>query len=841
MIYASDLRNKKTPTKWDPAVYLRRFGYLSAKTNPLGPNQLSPVVPDYVREHPLAPLYLGTISLQSNLLEIEDAHQSLIQTYEFILGQDAPRSIQDAALFRLWQTRQFEGALHHQCPGAKRFSIEGCDTILTILETVLDQTLRGDNPGGNSPKVVLAMAHRGRLAVLHQLFGFSLPQLVSLFNSSRDSSVMDSFLTRGPWGDVKYHLGAKALIKSFDGNNDDMRYDFPHLYPSLELILLPNPSHLESIGPVAMGYGRACQDVGHHDTVCVTIHGDGAVIGQGVVGETLNLHQLPGFSTGGTIHLIIDNQVSFTTDPVHARSTPFCSDIFQGFHIPVIYVNALDHHRVAQAAQIAFSYRHHHHRDIAIHLIGYRRWGHHEADDPTLTQPLVYKKIAKIEKNINQSMELVAKTMADQPLSPLIQATPIHPHGAPPLTTSPLKNASRATARAAPLSLLRLLHQCYQLPLEFHLHHRLKSMVDKFHFATWETELAWGQWETLAFAIILSHGIGIRLCGQDSGRGTFSQRHHLFIDQTCGTPYSPLNALAQEHGCCFEVINSPLSEAAVLGFEYGYSLFQPRRNLVLWEAQFGDFCNGAQVVIDQYLASGQAKWGVTSGLILLLPHGMEGQGPEHSSGRIERFLQLSAQSNWRIIQPSTGSNYGFALYEQAKRLEGQDCCPLIIFTPKSLLRHPKATTKLSGGLHGSWQPFLVSFLGKNDAVRQVILLSGKIYYDLLDLDAAHPMVCHAVVVRVEQLYPLETAQLLAILKPYAHLPWTWLQQEMANQGPKDYMMSVLGELRLIADHQSTIGFVAPPAAATTAPGSTHEHKYQLLSLWDELCKVVSIK
>jgi 2-oxoglutarate dehydrogenase E1 component len=803
----------------EPSYYLRNFGYFFAKTNPLSdfnaPYFIKKKVPlKEMISHPLAPLYLNHMSLRPNLFHEEKNYELLISIYEDIASKPISDQRHLQGLYRLYETRELDRFLHQKYPSLKRFSILGCDHLISCLETFIDHLLQRHH---DIQHMILAMPHRGRLHVMRQLLGMNQEIMDHLFQE-KDHSSFSHYLTLGAFKDVKYHLGTKALA-SYKKNPDAI---------GVELTLMPNPSHLELVNSIAMGYTKRQQNETKKDALCVMIHGDGAVCAQGVVAETLNLYNLDNFCVGGAIHIILDNHISFTTSTKDARSTFFSSDIFSGFDIPVIYVNAMDLDSVIKAAHIAFTYRCRSQRDIAIHLMGYRAMGHSEIDDPYFTQPTLYNHIKTLEEKTFSQIQTFSKDHCDH------QLTTSFPIDLLPNSTTDCKKTSKIIKK---FSLSSLLQECYRLPEHFCLHPSLKPVFDRFKEIKNDSILNWSQWETLSFASIFSKSISIRLCGQDSGRGTFSQRHHVLFDQEKGEKYCPLKNIAHSFGVDFHIIDSPLSESAVLGFEYGYSLSSGLENskiFVLWEAQFGDFSNNAQAVIDQYISSGKEKWGIKSGITLLLPHGMEGQGPEHSSARIERFLQLSAKNNWKIIQPSTGINYSFALYHQALCIQEGKENPLIIFTPKSLLRHLGASSPLSKAIHEKFCSFYIDYWKDKNPIFQVLILSGKVYFDLQKLYEKDQGKKNIIVIRVEQLYPFDNEKLKEILRPYINVPWVVVQNEMRNQGPGFYILRHLEKIAQEINYEGEIRFVSPEENASTAPGWHRLYQEQLENIYDRL-------
>jgi 2-oxoglutarate dehydrogenase E1 component len=684
-------------------------------------------------------------------------------------------------LQRLTEAEGFEHFLQVKYTGTKRFGLDGAETTVPALEEIIK---RGGQLGFK--EVVLGMAHRGRLNVLTNLLGKPFKALFSEFQgvSAAPEDVQGS-------GDVKYHLGASA-DRDFDGN-------------TVHLSLTANPSHLEAVNPVVEGKVRAKQSQ-HGDipdcneVVALLIHGDAALAGQGLVAETLALSELEGYRTGGTIHFVINNQIGFTTNPSYSRSGPYSTDVAKAVQAPIFHVNGDDAEAVLHICRIATEFRQRFKKDVVIDMFCYRRFGHNEGDEPAFTQPLMYKAI-RDHKSVRTiyAEKLVAEGIVtpeeakhtDADFQAHLEAEfeagkSYKPNKADWLEGAwvGLKCAGRDYSRgdtAAPVDQLQqvgraLIHVPDGFALNPKIVRQLKAKEQMF--ATGDG-VDWATGEALAFGTLVLEGIPVRLSGQDSGRGTFSQRHAVLYDQDTESRHIPLTSVAPDQAI-FEVHDSPLSEAAVLGFEYGYTLADPHP-LVLWEAQFGDFANGAQVIIDQFIASGEAKWLRMSGLVLLLPHGYEGQGPEHSSARLERYLQLSAQDNWQVVNCTTPANYFHVLRRQVLRDFRK---PLIVMTPKSLLRHKLAVSPLSDfGPGSSFHRVLpeAEKLVAGDKVRRVVLCSGKVYYDLLAERQARGIEDVALL-RMEQIYPFPDEPLAAELAKYPNAEIVWCQEEPANAG-----------------------------------------------------------
>jgi 2-oxoglutarate dehydrogenase E1 component len=775
----------------------------------------------------LREIYCGTIGYDYGHLQdrterewLEEAIES--ERYRVRLSPTEKRAL----LERLTAVEVFERFLHRTFVGQKRFSIEGTDTLVPILDEILRQVAET-----GIPKVAMGMAHRGRLNVLAHVLGKPYEQILAEFMGldHREPVALTEGGTLGYTGDVKYHMGGIRAAGQ------------------LQVILAHNPSHLEFVDPVVEGMARALQErrdrpgAPEQDVdAClpILIHGDAAFPGEGIVAETLNMSGIPGYATGGTLHIIVNNQLGYTTEPQEGRSTFYASDPARGFEIPVIHVNADDPEACLTAARLAFAYRQRFHKDVLIDLIGYRRWGHNEGDEPTFTQPVMYRRIAEhptvrglwAQRLVAEGIvtrdeaaaleqELFGKLQhcRQEVLTRAQRADQVNGSigsGAPTLPT---------IATAVPLETLKELNrQAHTLPAGFNLNPKLRRQLQRrLEVVEREEVVDWAHAELLAFASLLAEGIPIRLTGQDTIRGTFSQRHVAFYDFETGERVIPLQQMPAARAS-FAVYNSPLSEAGPLGFEYGYSVQAPDA-LVLWEAQFGDFANVAQVIIDQFIVSGWAKWRQRSALVLLLPHGYEGQGPEHSSARLERFLQLAAEDNVRIANCTTAAQYFHLLRRQAI-LRTVDPRPLIVMTPKSLLRHPRAMSPMRELAEGRFQPVLDDPTARQrpDDVTRLILCSGKVYVDLVTSQFA-ATASHVAIVRVEELYPFPGDELAAILRQYPNArDVVWLQEEPKNMGAWTYMQPRLQPLL----NGRTLRYIGRPERASPAEGFAEMHEQE---------------
>ena len=722
----------------------------------------------------------------------------------------------------------FERFLHTKYIGHKRFSLEGAETMIPIIETLL-----ADAADEGVQDVVMGMAHRGRLNVLANIIGKPYEEIFSKFEGNIDPNT-----TQGS-GDVKYHLGAGGTFASKNGNE-------------ITLSLASNPSHLEAVNPVVEGMARAKQNLlrdqhpeaeedDYHDAVMpLLVHGDAAFPGQGVVAETLNLSKLRGYTTGGTVHLVINNQIGFTTPPGDARSTTYATDLARAIEAPIFHVNGDDPEACVRIARLAFEYRQRFNKDVVIDMMCYRVHGHNEGDEPTFTQPLLYEKIEEKRSPRKLYTEMLlrrgdiepdeAEQMLDDYRGRLQEAfdrtKDLEEKDADEALEERIQRQGDARLPSVDTGtkheyLERVVDVLTDLPDDFHVHPKLKRQFDKRDTLFYEEErIDWAFAETLAFGSLLQEGTRVRLSGQDSRRATFSQRHAVLIDQESGEEYTPLNNLADDQARLL-IYDSLLSEYAVAGFEYGYSVMDANA-LVCWEAQFGDFANGAQIVWDQFLSAAEQKWGQTSSLVALLPHAYEGQGPEHSSARLERFLQLCAEQNMIVANFSTPANYFHALRRQVKRDVNK---PLVIMTPKSLLRHPKCVSTPQELTDGGVQEVIPADTDPAATTRH-ILCSGKVYYDLVKALEDDDRRDEVAITRLEQFYPFPEAELRDELERYADADETvWVQEEPKNMGAWTFVRSRLDDL-LEALHgpcEQRIQYIGRPASASPATGSAKVH------------------
>ena len=751
-------------------------------------------------------------------------------------------------LTKLEQAEAFETFLQTKYVGQKRFSLEGGESLIVALDRLLDAAAHD-----GLDEVVIGMAHRGRLNVLTNIAGKSYGQV---FDEFEGNGVIEGAGT----GDVKYHLGTVGVFSGTDG-------------VSTRVSLAANPSHLETVDGVVEGIVRAKQDrigLGEkgYTVMPVLVHGDAAFAGQGVVYETLNMSQLPAYRTGGTVHIVVNNQIGFTTGSASARSTIYATDLAKGLQVPIFHVNADDPETVARTARHAYEYRRTFHKDVIIDLICYRRRGHNEGDDPSMTQPLMYRLIDSLDSTRGvytaalvgrgditpQEAQEIAKSYQDE-LERVFTEARIQvtggtgSDGADEATDTSAQDLSDPTKVGVPLSSLEIPHSQragtgmmlgwtsavprdvverigdaqVAWPESFTVHPKLQAMLAKRREATRKGGIDWGLGELIALGSLLMEGVPIRLAGEDARRATFAQRHAVLHDHTSGQEWTPLSFLTPDQAP-LEIYDSLLSEYAALAFEYGYSVERPE-GLTMWEAQFGDFANGAQSVIDEYVTSAAQKWGQRSGLVMLLPHGQEGQGPDHSSARIERYLQMCAQDNMLVAQPSTPASYFHLLREHTYTRPRR---PLIVFTPKQLLRLKAACSPVEDFTSGTFQPVIgetddaVLASARKQGVDRVLLCSGRVYYDLL----AHRTKTgdtSTAIVRLEQLYPLESSAIAEALAPFSGAELVWVQDEPANQGMWPYLA-----LNLPTDLTGGVlpTLVSRPEAAAPAVGTAGVHRAQ---------------
>ncbi|WP_068676177.1 2-oxoglutarate dehydrogenase E1 component [Oceanobacillus sp. Castelsardo] len=779
----------------------------------------------------LKQIYTSTIGFEVDHMDIKEKDwlRNKIETNDASKGITTARK--EELFHSLLLAEGFEEFLGKTFVGQKRFSVEGLESLVPVMNEIINLSAKD-----NIENVLISMAHRGRLNVLTHVLEKPYEAIFSQFQHSKwenEDSTLE--MLEGATGDVKYHLGATK--KKQIGNKE------------INVSLANNPSHLEIAGTVIEGSTRAAQEIRNEKgypqqdfskAVAVLVHGDAAFTGQGVVTEILNYANTKAYSTGGTIHIIANNCIGFTTEPEDDRSTKHPSDIVKGFNVPIVHVNADDPEACLKAVQLAFEYRQTFHQDVLINLIGYRRLGHNEMDEPRSTSPLIYKLVDKHqtitaiykEKLINErtltndkidEMESIVQKKLQQAYNNINQEKePIR-------TTQERHELYKSELAEIDTSvdketLLDMNNALLEWPEGFNVFGKLKKILSRRKVAFENNrKVDWGHAETLAFASILKDGTPIRLTGQDSERGTFSHRNIVLSDEKTGKKYSPLHQLSSANAS-FAIHNSTLSEAAILGYEYGYNVFA-KETLVLWEAQFGDFANGAQVIFDQFISSGREKWGQKSGLVMLLPHGYEGQGPEHSSARLERFLQLAAENNWTVANLSNSGNYFHLLRRQAALLNTNDVRPLVIMSPKSLLRNASAGVFLEDLTEGGFEPIIKeSGLGGNpEHVKRIVLSTGRLAVELSDYMTEDKDAYDWLdMIRVEELYPFPERKISEVLSKYKNLEEIiWTQEEPKNMGAWTYIAPHLQE---IAPKGVTVRYNGRPDMASPSEGDPLVHK-----------------
>jgi 2-oxoglutarate dehydrogenase E1 component len=836
---------------------IREYGHLAARIDPLGSDppgdpELDPAthglrvddlasLPASLVDSPVAAgarhaldavlalrrVYSGTIGYDYDHVQVAEERLWLRGMAEAgHLREPLDPAARRRLLDRLTQVEVFERYLHQHYPGQKRFSIEGTDVLVPMLDEAVQLAA-----AAGTREVVMGMAHRGRLNVLAHVLGKPYEAILAEFHhpdQPDDSGVAWEGTDTGWQGDVKYHLGARTAYQAGD-------------VVRIPITMAPNPSHLEFVNPVVEGMARAAQErrdqpgPPHQDeasSLALLMHGDAAFPGQGIVPETLNLSRLAGYRTGGTLHIIVNNQLGFTSEPSEARSTLYASDLAKGFEIPIVHVNADDPEACLAAIRLGLAYRQRFRKDFLIDLVGYRRWGHNEGDEPAFTQPLLYQRIAEhptVRERWARELErlgVVTGEEAEAMVRHWMDRMAAAARGAPAQVGAGEVNGRSVlgapqTLTAVPAEALRTLNRALlERPPDFTIHPRLERLLQRRVTALDDAGgIDWAHAETLAFATILADGTPIRLTGQDTQRGTFSQRHLALHDVQTGARYTPLQNLPPARAA-FAVYNSPLSENSTLGFEFGFSVYAAE-TLVLWEAQFGDFANSAQVIIDQFIVSARAKWRQTPSLVLLLPHGYEGQGPEHSSARLERFIQLAATDNIRVVNCTTAGQYFHLLRRQAGALRS-DPRPLVVMTPKSLLRHPLAVARLEDLSQGHFQPLIDDPMARArpHAVNRLVLCSGKIAIDLIG-SSMRAQAETVAVARVEELYPFPVREIEETLAAYPNLrEIIWVQEEPRNMGAWRYMAP---RLRTLAGPERPVSYIGRARRASPAEGLSDAH------------------
>ena len=797
----------------------RRWGYLQAALDPLG--RLAPMAHPELDEQDGAEaarwrsIYCGSIGAQFMHVPHPDRCRFIAEQMEL----QPPVTDGKRVLRRIAEVELFEKFLHARYVGSKRYSLEGAAALVTVLDSVLET---GAEAGVEL--ALIGMSHRGRLSIMTRVVGVPPALVFAGFGDVDPRSALGG-------GDVKYHLGATGSYHTPGGL-------------TIATHLVSNPSHLEAVDPVMMGRARARQTRlgkgGERRVLPIAIHGDAAFAGQGIVAETLNLAGLPGFSVGGTVHVIVNNLIGFTAEPARLHTSRYAADAALRLPIPILHVNGDDPDAVARVGRIALTYRNAFASDVVIDLIGYRRYGHSEVDDPTTTQPIIYRKIAELpmlfesyasrlrtdpkelaalRASIEADLETELESGRRMTAAPVLRRVPSYWN---PYEGGAWREDRERETGVSSDRLEAIGRDITRVPEGFAVHPKVASGLERRRaMSLGNAPVDWGMAEALAFGSLLTDGTPVRFAGQDSRRGTFNQRHAVWIDQETAQEHVPLENVTGAQGF-FEILDTPLSEAASVGFEYGFSRDYPEA-LVCWEAQFGDFANGAQVMIDQFVAAAEDKWGLLSGLVLLLPHGFEGQGPEHSSARLERFLQLAAEDNIQICQPTTASQYFHLLRRQALRSWRK---PMVVFTPKGILRSPAAGSERSELVHGRFLS-VISEAGPT-SVRRVLLCSGRIAHDLR-AERVKRSASDVAVVTVEQLYPFPETELGAALTQLGGArEVVWVQEEPANMGALAFVRPRLQQL--VGDRRVTT--VKRSASASPATGSSKAHAIEQARLLD---------
>jgi 2-oxoglutarate dehydrogenase E1 component len=791
----------------------RRWGYLQADLDPVG--HFAPLVLpdlDYSGEAADAArrIYCGSIGVE--FMHIPDPEKRLwIQ--EQMEGELAEPVDRARVLDQLVRADVFEQTIHSRYIGTKRYSLEGNTALIPLLDEILSAASEN-----GAEQAVLGMSHRGRLSVILNIVKRPADEIFAGFEDVDPRSVLGG-------GDVKYHIGATGIFTAANSGK-------------LRIHMVSNPSHLEAVNPVAMGRARAKQTRlgrdGKLKVLPLIMHGDSAFAGQGITAETLNLSMLRGYTVGGTVHVIVNNLIGFTSNPSEAYSSRFSSDLAKRLPIPIFHVNGEDPDAVVRAGRMALEYRYEFGTDVVVDLIGFRRHGHSEVDDPTITQPILYRKIKdrpllylsyaarvgldprpfveKFQAELDAAQK-AGKSMSKKPVMRQLPSYWAPYHG------GEYRPSDEVDTGLPAAELQRITDRLTTYPEDFHIHPKVQKLLEQRHEMGYgKRPLDYGMAEALAFGSLALQGTPIRLSGQDSRRGTFNQRHSVLIDIIDEKEYVPLCHLAPNQARV-EIYNSELSEAAVMGFEYGYSRDFPEA-LVMWEAQFGDFANGAQIIIDQFIVAGEDKWDLLTGLVLLLPHGHEGQGPEHSSARIERYLQLCARDNMQVAQPSTAAQYFHLLRRQAMR---KWRTPLIVFTPKSMLRHPEALSPLADLELPRFQTVLADESALD--AKRVLLCSGKIGHELR-MERRKLKITGPAILMLEQMYPFPEADLRAVLGRYPNATeFIWVQEEPANMGALSF---VVPRLRRVVG--SKLRSIKRAANATPATGSAKAHELEQKTL-----------
>ena len=791
----------------------RRWGYLQADLDPVG--HFAPLAhPDLELTGDEADaarrIYSGTIGVEFMHIPDPERRHWIQERMESELAAPIDRA---HVLDQLVRADVFEQTIHSRYIGTKRYSLEGNTALIPLLDEILNAACEN-----GAEQAVLALSHRGRLNVIINIVKRPAAEIFAGFEDVDPRSVLGG-------GDVKYHIGATGIFTAANGGK-------------VRIHLVSNPSHLEAVNPVAQGRARAKQTRigrdGKAKVLPLIMHGDSAFAGQGITAETLNLANLRGYTVGGTVHVIVNNLIGFTTNPQDAYSGRFSSDLAKRLPIPIFHVNGEDADAVVRVGRMALEYRYRFHSDVVVDVIGFRRHGHSEVDDPTITQPILYRKIKdkpllylsyaervgmdphpfveKFQAELDAAQK-AGKSMAKKPVMRQLPSYWAPFHG------GPYNPADEVDTGLPTAELLRITDALTKYPEGFHIHPKVQKLLEqRREMGYGKRPLDYGMAEALAFGSLAMQGIPIRLSGQDSRRGTFNQRHSVLIDIIDEKEYVPLCHLAPGQARV-EIYNSELSEAAVLGFEYGFSRDFPEA-LIMWEAQFGDFANGAQIIIDQFVVAGEDKWELLTGLVMLLPHGHEGQGPEHSSARVERYLQLCARDNMQVVQPSTAGQYFHLLRRQAMR---KWRVPLIVFTPKSMLRHPEALSPIAELERPRFQTVLADESALD--AKRVLLCTGKIGQELR-IERKKLNMHGPAVVMLEQMYPFPEADLRSVLGRYTNASeFIWVQEEPANMGALSF---VLPRLKRIVGNK--LRSIKRAANATPATGSAKAHELEQKTL-----------
>ncbi|MCB9245084.1 MAG: 2-oxoglutarate dehydrogenase E1 component [Flavobacteriales bacterium] len=802
--------------KYSPTLAIENFGLESADLEKtfnagieigIGPAKLKDIIAH------LEKTYCESIGVEFMYIQDTERKAWLMQKMESSKNQPHLSLEQKRlTLEKLNQAVVFENFLHTKYIGQKRFSLEGLETLIPALDAVIEF-----GSGQGVEEFVIGMAHRGRLNVLANIMQKSYEDIFSEFEGK---AFQDAIFE----GDVKYHLGYSSDVTTSLGH-------------TVRLTLSPNPSHLESVNPVVSGIARAKLDGRYNNDfkriAPILIHGDASIAGQGIVYEVIQMAGLDAYNVGGTIHIVTNNQIGFTTNYLEGRTSIYCTDVAKTTKCPVFHVNGDDVEAIIYTIRLAMEYRQRYNADVFIDLLGYRKYGHNEGDEPRFTQPKLYKAIAKhnnpreiyeekliaqggLDANLADKMETEFKALLQEKLNDVRGDSHVPQAAAPSNTWEHIRKATIDDFHVSPKTrlskkeLLSLGERLTTIPKDFKAYRKVEKLFEDRREMLKNGRFDWAMGELLAYASLLSEGHPVRMSGQDCERGTFSHRHAVIVSEDAELEYVPLQNISDKQAR-FEIYNSLLSEFAVLGFEYGYALSNPD-GLTIWEAQFGDFANGAQVIMDQYIAAGETKWKRHNGLVMLLPHGHEGQGPEHSSARPERYLQLCANENLQVVNPTTPANFFHVLRRQLKR---DFRTPLVVLTPKSLLRHPACVSDFNEFTSNDFREVIDDLDAKPSKVKRVVLCSGKVYYDLLAAKQ-EAGIENVALVRLEQLYPLPQNQLNALVEKYGDAEWLWVQEEPKNMGAWTFLLRY--------EWPKGLRNLSRKSSSTPATGYAHVHK-----------------